>query len=341
MRQYKVIGYVGTKDMPLLKEEDMKALDIVNLAFACICDGEVRWNPQDSLPIIKKAKSFNPDIKFIVSVGGWSAGGFSKAAASEEGRKKFAKTAVDLLEHYDLDGIDIDWEYPCFSVAGIDASADDKVNFTLLLKTIREELNEVNEDYYLTIAAGGDDYYIRSTQMELIHPYLNYVQIMTYDLRGGFVMTSGHHTNLYTPSADLYNLSVDKAVKDYVKAGVPKEKLVIGAAFYARRWDGVANRNNGYMQPAKTVGMGSYAYHEILELCLDKNGFIRYWDEEAKAPYLYNGDTFISYDDKESLAYKAEYVKEQGLLGMMYWEYGCDKTYTLTHCIREYLGNFP
>jgi len=337
MSQYKVIAYVGTKDMPLLRDEDIKALDVVNLAFGYIRDGEVCWDSQQSLPKIERARSLNPDLKFILSVGGWSAGGFSKAAANEENRDKFVKSALNLLTLYGLDGIDIDWEYPCFSVAGIDSSADDKVNFTLLLKAIREQFDHSKENYYLTIAAGGDDYYIRCTQMDLIHQYLNYIQIMTYDLRGGFVMTTGHHTNLYTPSADLFSASVSKAVKDYINAGVPKEKLVIGTAFYARRWDGVKNRNNGYMQPAKTVGMESYSYHELVKKCINKNGYVRYWDEEAKAPYLFNGKTFLSYDDPESIAYKAEFIKKAGILGMMYWDYGCDKTYTLTSCIREHL----
>lgn len=338
MADRKVIGYVGVKALHSLKEEDIKCLDVVNLAFGKIKDGCIVWNPEDCHIYMEKAKQLNPNIKFLLSIGGWGADGFSEAAASKENREKFAKSALDTVVSGALDGIDIDWEYPCISIAGIETSKDDKENFTLMLKELREQLNQVTDRHcMLTIAAGGDAYYTRCTQMELAQEYLDYVQLMTYDLRGGFSVATGHHTNLYTNAADLNSVSTDYAVKAFIKAGVPREKLVIGVAFYSRIWKGVPDCNHGFLQMAETTGGYGPDYSILIEEYLGKNGFVRYWDDEAKAPYLFNGSEFISYDDKESIHYKAEYVKEKGLGGIMYWEYNGDETYTLTSWIAEQL----
>lgn len=338
MTDKRVIGYVGLKDLPNLKEKDIKCLDVVNLAFGKIMDGCIDWDKGNCWMYIKKAKLFNPDIKFVLSVGGWGADGFSQAAATKESREKFAKSILDLVVEDNLDGIDLDWEYPCVGIAGIKAESEDKENFTYLLKEIREQLDQVTERHcMLTIAAGGDEYYTRCTQMERVQEYLDYVQLMTYDLRGGFSIATGHHTNLYTNAADLSSASVDHVVEAFVEAGVPRRKLVIGVAFYSRIWKGVPDCNHGFLQMAGSTGGYGPDYSKLDETYLDKKGFERYWDDEAKAPYLFNGSEFISYDDKESIRYKAEYVKEKGLGGIMYWEYGCDETYTLTSWIAEQL----
>lgn len=336
MNKHKVIGYVGTKDLPILKEEDIRNLDVINLAFGHIENGMLVWDHKGYLEYIEKARKVSPTIRFILSVGGWSAGGFSEVAQTEEKRIKFAHSAARMVEEYDLDGLDIDWEYPCYSVADIKACKEDKVNYTLLLETLRNELDKLSGKYYmLTVAVGGGNYFTRCTEMDKVHHYLDYVQLMTYDLRGGFQVVTGHHTNLYTSQVDLFDLSADETVKTFVKAGVPKEKLVIGVAFYSRQWKGVPDVDNGYMQMATTTGGYGPDYHTLIEEYINKNGYNRYWDDEAKAPYLFNGNHFISYEDKESIAHKVSYMKEHGLAGVMYWEYGCDKTFTLTSWIRE------
>lgn len=331
-----VIGYVSIKDLPMFKEEDIKKSDIINLAFARIEDGKVISELHDYLSYIERAKKINPQIRFLLSIGGWGAGGFSKASSTQMGREQLIDSAIEHMKWAKLDGIDLDWEYPCMSIAGIGASKDDKENFTYLLQGFRYAMNEQGfEDKLLTIAAAGDGYYTRCTHMDQVQQYVDYVQLMTYDLRGGFTVQTGHHTNLYANAIDFSRASVHQAVTYFVEAGVPKEKLVIGAAFYSRMWKGVPNVNNGLMQMAETTGGYGPSYSELLGDYIDKNGFNRFWDDEAKAPYLFNGDCFISYEDQESLMYKLNYMQEEGLYGLMYWEYGTDKSGTLLdfiHC---------
>ncbi|WP_273326058.1 glycoside hydrolase family 18 protein [Vallitalea guaymasensis] len=336
MTHINLIGYVSIKDLKRFKEEDIKKSEVINLAFAKISEGKVVCDILSYIPYLEKARAINPDIRFVLSIGGWGAGGFSIASKTVESRKILIKSAIDLIEEAGLDGIDIDWEYPCISVAGIDAAKEDKENFTHLIKEFRMYLDERGmEDALLTIAAAGDEYFIKCTEMDKIHPYLDYVQLMTYDLRGGFTVVTGHHANLYSYQEDLSRASADKAVRKYMKAGVPANKLVVGAAFYSRMWEGVPDVQHGFMQMAKTTGGYGPSFHDLLEGYIDKNGFVRYWDTEAKAPYLFNGDCFISYEDQDSLFHKIDYIQKQGLYGLMYWEYGTDRSGTLLRFIDQ------
>lgn len=189
----------------------------------------------------------------------------------------------------------------------------------------------------MTIATGADQYYIDGTEMDQVQKYLDWVQLMTYDMRGGFQIVTGHHTNLYTPTGDLFRISVDASVNMFVNAGVPREKIIIGGAFYSRMWKNVPNKNNGLYQMSPGAGGYGPVYTDLAANYINKNGFVRYWDEEAKAPYLFDGSTFITYEDEQSLRAKCEYVKQNNLKGIMFWEYSCDKTGTLLNTIHNSL----
>lgn len=341
-KPYEVIGYVWDESLPRLREGDILKLTTINIAFGRVKDDEININHLKHLRELKRIKTVHPNIKILLSVGGWGAGGFSEAAATEKGRKKMAESAVTLLKDYaEFDGIDLDWEYPCYSVAGIHSSPDDRKNFTSLLKELRMTLDGLEQDtrkyYKLTIAAGADQYYIDGTEMEKVQKYIDYVQLMTYDMRGGFQTLTGHHTNLYTSTGDLFRISVDHSVQLFVKAGVPREKLVIGAAFYSRMWKNVPDQNHGLHQMTDSFGGYGPDFSELAAKYINAQGYTRYWDDEAKAPYLFDGSHFITYDDEESIKHKCHYVKKEGLLGMMFWEYKCDNTYRLLDTMHRHL----
>ncbi|MFS0726516.1 glycoside hydrolase family 18 protein [Paenibacillus sp. 1P07SE] len=334
-----IIGYIGAKDLPQVSREDLLKLTHINLAFGHVRDHEIVTAHLPNLELLETFRQRHPALSILLSVGGWSAGGFSEAAATAEGRQSMARSAVRAIEEYGLDGIDLDWEYPCYGVAGIAASQDDKQHFTLLLRDIREALDRRGaadgRHYMLTIAAGADQYYLDGTEMAQAQRYLDYVQLMTYDMRGGFQTLTGHHTNLYPATGDLFRISVDTSVQLFVNAGVPREKLVIGAAFYSRMWKNVPDVEHGRHQMAGSSGGYGPDYTELAARYIGRDGYARYWDEEAKAPYLFNGSTFISYDDEESIGHKCRYVLEGGLGGIMFWEYGCDRTGTLLEALRK------
>ncbi|NEW06281.1 glycoside hydrolase family 18 protein [Paenibacillus sp. SYP-B3998] len=337
-----VTAYATDESLPLLTQEDANRLTHLNIAFGLVRDHEVHVDDMRNMSYVRAIKSYNPKLNILLSIGGWGAGGFSEAASSIEGRQTFAKTSVNLLKKYELDGLDIDWEYPSYAAAGIQASPKDRITFTLLLKELREQLDQQgqadNRRYLLTIAAGADQYYIDGTEMDKVQDYLDLIQLMTYDMRGGFQTLTGHHTNLYTPSGDLFRISVQASVQLFMEAGVPAEKIVIGAAFYSRQWQGVPNINHGLHQMTSSFGGYGATYSQLTANFIDKNGFQRYWDDEAKAPYLYDGSTFISYDDPDSLRAKCTYIRETGIAGIMFWEYGQDDSSQLLKTLWEELG---
>lgn len=338
-KQYIAAGYASDAILPEMTKEDLQKLTHLNVAFGHVVNDEIATAHLKHTEVLREVKREHPELTVLLSVGGWSAGGFSEAASTEEGRKSMAASAVRVINELPFDGIDLDWEYPCYGEAGIHSSPEDKRNFTLLLKIMREALDakgaQDGRHYLLTIAAGADQYYVDGTEMDQVQQYLDFVQLMTYDMRGGFQILTGHHTNLYTPTGDLFRISVDASVNLFHQVGVPKEKIVIGAAFYSRVWNGVPDRNHGLHQMAESSGGYGPDFTVLSAEYINKNGYVRYWDEEACAPYLFNGSRLISYDDEESIACKCKYVKDMGLAGIMFWEYTCDRTQRLLNAIHQ------
>lgn len=327
-----VLAYVVARALPTVTAEDARRLTHINIAFGLVgADG--RLNPCQLANMdaeLARIRSCHPAIRLVLSVGGWGAGGFSRMAMTEAGRRAFAESCAAYARAHDLDGIDIDWEYPCSASAGIDADPRDRENFTLLLQALRDALGE---NKIVSIAAGAGQYFVRDTEMEKVAAICDYVQIMTYDMRSGFCRQAGHHTALYAGDGDTTGLNTAAMVDMFHAAGVPLDKIIIGAAFYARHWNDVPNVNLGLLQPAGTIGQGGPDYTQIVSDFLGQAGWTRYFDEKAKAPFLFNGQSLISYDDPESLRHKCAYLREKGLLGIMYWEHSCDATRTLLGAI--------
>lgn len=330
------IAYIRDNGLKNITKEQLDKLTHLYIAFGKINNGEI-YTKLTNLGEIKRIKEIAPHIKVLLSIGGWGNGGFSIASETEEGRIKLASSGIKLLKEHNLDGLDLDWEYPCYGISGIDSSPDDKVNFTLLLNEFRKQLDEVgakdNKHYLLTIATGADKYYLEGVEIKEIEKVLDYILLMTYDLRCGFQSVTGHHTNLYSVPGDLLRQSGDNSVKLFTEAGVPAEKLVLGAAFYSRMWRGLNNLENPLFKMAPCITMEGPTFQELNDNYINKNGYTRYWDDIAKAPYLYNGDELISYDDPESITHKMNYIYENNLAGIMFWVYDSDTKGTLIDAI--------
>ena len=328
-----ILAYVWAKKLYTVTPDDAKRLTHVNIAFGLVNeDCTLNTCQLDDIGYIETIRKWNPDIKIVLSVGGWGAGNFSEMAMTEEGRKKFAASCKAYADKVGLDGIDIDWEYPCSDSAGIGCDPRDKQNFTCLLEELRAALGN---DKIVSIAAGAGDYFVRDTEMDKVAKICDYVQLMTYDMRSGFCPEAGHHAALYTSKGDTMNANTHYTVNLFNKAGVPMDKIVIGAAFYSRTWGGVPNEDNGLFKQAKTIGEFGANYTKLVNEYIGKNGYTLYYDEEAKAHYLFNGSTFISFESPEAIGCKAAYVKENGLLGIMYWEHSCDETHSLLKVIAD------
>jgi chitinase len=329
-----VTGYVFTRGTALTPGQvDAKHLTRINYAFANIQGGRmVLGAPADvqNFAQLRTLRNSNPRLTVLVSVGGWLwSTNFSDMVLTAESRRVFEESVMVFLAQYDLDGLDIDWEYPGLPGAGHPYRAEDKQNFTALLAELRTRFDakarKTHRRLYLTIAMGAGDDVIAHTEMRKVARYVDTVNLMTYDYyEAGSDPTTGHHAPLFADPADPKKASSDETVRAYEKAGVPAEKILLGVPFYGREWGEVADLKHGLFQPGKVIP-GAYAPYSVIEASMlgEGQGFTRYWDDAAQAPYLYNVEKhiFVSYEDPESLKGKCKYVRSHKLGGVMFWDY--------------------
>jgi chitinase len=277
-------------------------------------------NPADSLTIrrLVSLKAQNPKLKVYLSLGGW--GGCkscSEVFSTKKGRRQFSKSVKKLLKEYRADGIDLDWEYPAIEGhPGHPWKPADRPNFTKLVERLRKDIGWGHE---LSFAAGGFTKFLEeSIEWGKVMPLLDYVNIMSYDLVHGYSTVTGHHTPLYSTKEQVQ--STDRAVRFLDSIGVPMKKVIIGAAFYGRVWENVANINNGLYQAGKFKRGVSFS--TMQQFMQEHPGFRQFWDDVAQAPYLYNMDKqlFLTHDNPLSVSLKTKYAKEKGLGGIMFWQ---------------------
>lgn len=332
----KVLGYV-IQDSVVTREQ-ANILTHIHVAFGKLTmEGDIVFDYHPFVKQMGQVRGWNPDIKIVLSVVPQEPDAFTVVSASEELRENVAKTCARLVSQDGFDGVDFDWEYPCVPSNGMNCTPDDRHNYTLLCEAAKRGMESAGGGS-VSIAAGADLYYIDSIEPERMAEVLDYVCLMTYDLKCGFHALSGHHTALYSSTGDIFRNSCDQALRLFENAGFPKEKLLMGAAFYSRRWDDVPDRYHGFLQLAKTGGGYGPNYDKLADEYIDKNGYVRYWDDEAKAPFLFNGSTFLSYDDEESLAHKCAYVKREGIGGIFYWCHSGDTKGVLLRKIAKEIG---
>lgn len=326
---------------------------------------------QDDLLKIPQLRKQNPNLKVLLSVGGWGARGFSGAAATKESRAVFIQSAQEIIAKYGLDGIDLDWEYPVNGAWGlVESQPADRANFTALLKELRAALGHKK---LLTIAVGANAESPKSwVDVKAIAPSLDYINLMTYDMAYG---TQYFNSNLYdstqwptVAAADKY--SADFVVNNYLAAGLKASQMNLGIGFYGRvpkravepgiDWSKPDAQKNPVTQPYfgpaqielfKSLGVDlskdTYVkYNDIVAKLINdpQKRFSQHWDDEAKVPWLsvqsVEGKALfaLSYENPRSVAIKADYIKSKGLGGAMFWEYGADEQNQLAKQLADSLG---
>ena len=306
-----------------LTEEDYESIDIINYSFAQIArkdDGT--WYISGRLDNINNfAKVKEKGIKICLSLGGWHDDRsfwdtYALAASSEESRVAVANAILEVMIRYNLDGVDMDWEYP---------NSKDRTNYTLLMRQIKETLKAHNKDYLITAAIPAGDWIGDRFDLKALNQELDFFYIMTYDLDDG--MKCNH----------LSSLADAKEAKEFFESkGVDKEKIVIGSAFYGRIYEGVSDNGKGGLGVTASE-KDETSFDDIKENYLSRigNGVTKYYDEKEEAYYLYDSENsiFITYEDTESVTDKWNYVVASDIGGLMYWSYNEDKSNTLMKAI--------
>ena len=299
---------------------DAQLLDVVIYAFVEINQDGTLYVPSPTyLRQLVQLKLEKPALQVIAAIGGWGTDGFSDAAATPASRYNFARQARDLVNQYGLDGIDIDWEYPGSSAAGIKSSPQDRENFTLLLTALRDVLGN---NAWLSVAGTGDSAYIRnSAEIANIAPLINYFNLMSYDFTAGETGENGrkHQANLYPSDLSLPGYSIDDMVNNLIEAGMPSEKILLGVPFYGRLGATITK-----------------SYDELRKNYINKNGYEVAFDKQAQVPYLVkNGKFAMSYDDALSIFLKGQYVLRNCLGGIFSWTSTYDQANILAKSMNE------
>lgn len=304
---------------------------------------------------LKQLKAKYPNIKVLISLGGWTWSRGFASAARPENRVAFVTSCVNAYIKGNLpvtdgaggtgaaagvfDGIDIDWEYP--NACGLQCGgAEDQANFTALLAEFRRQLNLVRPGLLLTIAAGAGVEKIAATDPGQYAQHLDFINIMTYDFHGTWEARTNHHSALFAspndPSTgDVRFYNSNDAVEAFLERGVPASKLNLGIGFYGRGWTNVPNVSNGLYQSG-SAAPGTYeAGNEDYKVLKDRPGTI-YTDANARATWKYDGNTFWSYDTPAMITEKMNYVKAQNLGGAFFWEFsGDDANGTLAKAVGD------
>jgi len=286
----------------------------INFAFGHVNNSfnGIRIENEELLISIVALKQQKPELKVLLSIGGWGSGNFSEMAAEDSLRKAFAADCKRVIDQFGLDGIDIDWEYPTTSMAGISSSPDDSKNFVLLCREIR---NEIGWDMLLTYASANNAWYV---DWEETMPYMDFVNIMSYDLEN---KTSGeaplHHSPLFR-SQYTHSQSVEEGVLAHLEAGIPPHQLVLGIHFASKGLLRELRVNWSNVDPNSDI-------------------YTIQWDDIAKASWLSDkeGNYKQTYECPRAIAYKCEYAHKMGLRGAMYWQYTSDRTGDLRKAVYE------
>jgi len=329
-----------------------------------------------------------PDVKIMISVGGWTdCGYFSEMCYTEEGRSSFIQSCVDLMKTYSfISGIDIDWEYPACDPDGerypedesdegcpIWGTADeDNANYESLLKEMRASFDEnfgEGEKLITSCASGSTGWTLPCQTWEAFAPYLDFINIMTYDLAGNWDGVTGHAS-----SASL----TKSAVAYFVNRGIPAGKLNIGSPMYSTWFkmdvdevpssvvnveiDTSARKNGDACTENDMLGFekeavkgynydivdGKYAFVDAFDNSENKTrvGWNFGYDKIAGATYLYNNDPdseyykwYASYENPMTLQLKLDMIQRFKLAGIIVWESTEDTDdHLLVNCMGQYLN---
>jgi len=280
-------------------------------------------------------KLTHPHLKVTLAIGGWNEGSekYSKMAADPAARKYFASSALNFIKKHKFDGLDLDWEYP----GKRGGSAEDKENFIRLIQDLRKVFKP--QGLMLTAAIGAaPDTIDAAYDIERMYKYLDYVHVMCYDYHGKWDKKTGHNSPLMPRPDETGNdltLNVDYTLQYMIQLGATPEKTVLGVPFYGRAYSLLNPAVNDIGAPAKkdisfkgpyTREDGFLGYNEI---CLQQKQDVGQtwnvqWDEYYKAPFMFRGDQWLSYDNERSIQSKSEYAYDQGLAGVMVWSIDTD-----------------
>ncbi|GAB3100505.1 glycoside hydrolase family 18 protein [Lysobacter terrae] len=323
-------------------------------AFARIEDGRcaVDAKADAHFAALAELKRKHPHLRTLISIGGWSAGGFSDAALTADSRKRFVASCIQLFFPWkpeSFDGVDIDWEFPVYGgPEEIPARPQDRHNMTLLAREFRRQLDAVGKQrkraMLLTAAlpaarleSAGPYDPVRSFELASLARTLDFINLMSYDMGTVFSPVAAFNAPLREDPADPLEPTlrrgnnVEGAVEYYRSNGVPANKLVLGVPFYGRGYRVTSDTNHGLYQ-AYCAPFPVGDWRTIRATLLKDPQWQQHWHPIAQTPWLFHpaDKIFVSYEDAKSISIRAQLAKDRGLRGVFMWELtGDDEEHSL------------
>ncbi|GHJ43446.1 chitinase [Catellatospora sp. TT07R-123] len=333
----------GTDEAYPVDPAAARLLTHVFYAFATIDGGQPVLPPQapDHLATLAALRQANPDLRIILSIGGWGADGFSDAALTPGSRAAFVEKCLRLADGFD--GLDLDWEFPVSGgPAELTHRPEDRRNATLLAQAFRQELGPGR---LLTAAlpagrlqtAGPYDP-ADSYELAALADVLDLVNVMTYDFGTGFSPVATFNAPLAEDAQDplppdlrRWN-NVTGAVDYYESRGVPRQKLVLGVPFYGRGFRVAEPGEQAGLYQPQVDAVYAGDWRDIRRDLLPDPAWQVHRHPVARSPWLFHPETltFVSYEDAESVEERAAYAARHGLRGAFTWHLaGDDDEHTL------------
>ncbi|MBN2682388.1 MAG: T9SS type A sorting domain-containing protein [Bacteroidales bacterium] len=291
--------------------------------------GNIIWYPEESHDSTSSIiyLAHNAGCKILPSIGGWTlSDNFPQIAADPGKREVFINSCISLITTYNFDGIDIDWEYPGF--AEHSGTPADKVNFTILMQELKTALDNheiiAEKELILTACFSADPLKMQNVEYNNLIDIIDMFNMMTYDFSGTYDAVANHNSPLFQPAIGEADWNLDRTFYNLTEIyGVPANKINLGVAFYGKSMTNCSGLFQTHSGLANTVlfaaDEGTPLYYNVL---LNINEFQYNWDDQAKVPYLTNGpdNTFVTYDNEESVRLKGEFIAENSAGGAIIWE---------------------
>ncbi len=335
IKKQRVVAYFNVSAYP--GQKDFTGIDVLNYhpahieasAFGYSAGTPIVTHSHSSKLDMWKERAYkqNPDIKFVFTVANGNIQVFESWFSSPARAKTLANEMLSIIKTYGYDGLDIDYEFP-------QGGNNPKTNYVKFMQYMREGFDELaketGKDYILSMAVPAGSWAFSLFNMNELSKYVSYFNIMSYDLHVG-TATKGithHHTNPKAdPTPGFEGASVEEDIALYREMGIPDDQIVVGIGMYARRWTGVeAGKTNGLYQAGildETTNEAYLHYSDIRSRYENKNGYVKYWDDVTKSPWLYNAEkkVFLTYDDEQSAQVKCELAGKEDIGGVMVFDY--------------------
>ncbi|CAG9831103.1 unnamed protein product [Diabrotica balteata] len=337
VKKFKLVCYYAlpTNDQEVLKVEDLDPhlCTHINAAFGKVVNKTLHMTEPftSSLKKLVKLKEVNKDLKVLISVGG--AGnqdnGFPEMVLNHSNRKIFIKSVNNAIKTYKLDGIDLDWEFPNLDTP----DRFQRMHFTQLLEEFRKSITKQSTPYLLTVAVAAPMTLISQCyDVSYMNDYVDFINVMSYDYHfySKWTPFTGFNSPLYASDDEVFffgTMNVNYSANYWNQLGMDRAKIIVGLPTYGHTFKLANVKNNGLYAPALGYGrLGSLGFVDYFDICkfLSTNQISPVFDMEVKSPYASKFYEWVSFENTQSLTYKAEYIRDQQFGGAMVWSLNSD-----------------